>query len=265
MSSKPPHIIVVGASIDYHLARQNASVTLLDRASRPTQDVAEKSFAWITAAHYNAPEAHLEFWRQAITDWHRLENEIGGALRVDWSGALSWYKDMAEVERIANKLSGPGHKIRIVDQKEIGRLEPNLKLVPKQALYAEDEGAVDAALATRLLIEATPGARIRLNTEVLALTTNGARITGVVTKEGKLTADLIVVAAGAGTTNLCQPLGLKLPLDVSPAIFMRFHTSERFVNRIVSNPDMEIRAASDELLVAAENYIDESADDTRRQ
>ena len=265
MSSKPPHIIVVGArivgaSIAYHLARRKARVTLLDCANSPAQEVTSKSFAWITAAH-NAPKAHLDFCQQAITDWRRLENELGGALKITWSGAMSWYKDMTEAELIVSKLNSSSYKIRLVDQQEIRHLEPNLKIVPEQALYAENEGALDAALVTRLLIEAARKASVRLNTEVLALTTNGARITGVVTKEGELTADLIVLATGTGTAELCQPLGLKVPVDVSPAILMKFHTPHRFVNRIVSNPAMEIRAASDQLLLAAENYIDESVED----
>lgn len=39
---------------------------------------------------------------------------------------------------------------------------------------------------------------------------------------------------------------------------MRFHTKHRFARRIVSNPLMEMRAASDSLLLAAADYIDES-------
>lgn len=57
---------------------------------------------------------------------------------------------------------------------------------------------------------------------------------------------------------LCKSVNVTLPVNVSPAILMSFHTNQRFVNRIVSNPMMEIRAASHTLALTAENYIDES-------
>lgn len=92
----------------------------------------------------------------------------------------------------------------------------------------------------------------------MSFITNGSRIAGVVTANGNLTADIVVLTAGANTATLCQPLDLTLPINVSPAILISFHNNHRFVNRIVSNPFMEVRAASNTLTLAAEDYIDES-------
>ncbi|RYE23504.1 MAG: FAD-binding oxidoreductase [Sphingobacteriaceae bacterium] len=261
-----PHIIVVGAgiagaSLAYHLTMQKAHVTLIDRANQPAQEVTEKSFAWITAGH-DTSEINFNFKQQAIADWRRLEDELRGALKINWSGALSWYSDMTEADQIANKLNSLDYKVRLIDSQQIKRLEPNLKIVPDQAFFAENEGAIDPALTTQLLIKAAceAGAILKLNTEVLFLMTSSSRVTGVVTIKGNLNADMVVLTAGTDTAVLCKPLGLNLPVKVSPAILMKFYTQQQFVNRIVSNPFMEIRAASDHLMLAAEDYIDESAD-----
>jgi glycine/D-amino acid oxidase-like deaminating enzyme len=264
----PAHIIVVGASIvgaslAYHLAQGNVRVTLIDCAFGPGQNVTEKSFAWLTAAH-DASEADIHFRQQAISDWHRLESELSGKLRINWCGALSWYKDMSEAEHLVSKLSGLGYNVRLIDSQEICYLEPALKIVPDQAIFARNEGALDPLLTTKLFAEAAreAGANIILGTKVLSLLTYGSRIIGVMTKSGNIAADLVVVATGTGTTTLCKSLGLQLSVNESPAILMKFHTNQQFVNRIVSNPFMEIRAASGNLLLAAEDYIDESAENS---
>ena len=264
MISKHPHIIIVGAgivgaSLTYHLVCQNARVTLIDKAPKPANDVTEKSFAWINVVH-DAPEAYINLRQQAIADWHRVEDELNGQLKVDWSGALTWFEDTLETERIASKLINFGYQARLVDQQEIRLLEPNLKNVPAQAMFAKNEGAIDPTLTTELFVKAAgeASADIQLGNEVLSFMTNGSRITGVVTANGNLTADIVVLTAGANTTTLCRQIDLILPINISPAILMNFHSNHRFVNRIISNPFMEVRAASNTLTLTAEDYIDES-------
>ncbi|MFD2935108.1 NAD(P)/FAD-dependent oxidoreductase [Spirosoma flavum] len=264
MISKSPHIVVVGAgivgaSLAYHLVRKNARVTLIDKAPNSASGATEKSFAWITVTH-DAPETYISLRQQAIADWHRVEDELKGQLNVDWSGALTWREDPAETVRMAGKLINSGYQVHLVDQQQIRLLEPNLKIVPAQAILAENEGAIDARLTTELLITAArqAGADCQLGNEVLSLMTNGSRITGVITANGKITADTVVLAAGVNTTTLCQPLDVTLPINISPAILIAFHTPHQFVNRIISNPFMDIRAASATLTLSAAEYTDES-------
>ncbi len=270
MIATHPHIIVVGAgivgaSLTYHLVCQNVRVTLIDKAHKPANDATKKSFAWINAMH-ETPKAYLNLRQQAIADWHRVEDEFNGQLKVDWSGALTWYGNIAETERIAHKLINCGYPVRLIDEQEIVFLEPNLRNIPAQAVFAKEEGAIDAIVTTELFVKAAreKGACVQLDNEVLSFITNGSRITGVVTANGNLTADLVVLAAGANTTTLCQPLNLTLPINLSPAILISFYNNRRFINRIVSNPFMEVRAASDKLIFAAEDYIDESTENNPR-
>lgn len=264
MTSKTPHILVVGAgivgsSLAYQLARQRVRVTLLSSPIGAT----ETSFSWINGG-YDTPEFYTAFRQQAIADWHRLDHELNGRLRINWSGALTWYDDAAVAERIARKLIQAGYPVRLVDQPELRRLEPSLVKLPPQVLFAEAEGAIDSVRATDLFCAAArhAGATVQRGNEVLALTTAGSRVTGVVTAAGQVTADVVVLAAGVSTPRLCQPLGVVLPLHESPAILMAFHTSQPFVNRIVSTPFMDIRAASPTLTLAAGEYVDESVENS---
>ena len=264
MFSKQPHIVVVGAgivgaSLAYHLVRQNARVTLLDKASKPPGGATDKSFGWITIAH-DASETYIALRQQAMADWHRVEEELRGQLQIDWSGALTWHDGPAQTQRVAAKLTTAGYPVRLISQEQLRRLEPNLRHVPPQAILAEDEGAMDARLTTDMLITAArqAGAESQVGNEVVSLMTSGSRITGVVTTIGKMKADMVVLTAGVNTPTLCQPLDITLPMNGSRAILITFHTPHPFVNRIISDPVMDIRAASPTLTLCTADYIDES-------
>ncbi len=264
MASKHPHIIVIGAGIvgaglTYHLAKQNARVTLLDKAAEPASEATDKSFAWIVAG-YDETELYMSLRQQAIKDWHRVEDELNGRLKIDWTGALTWLDSNEKTEEWICKLRHSDSGVRLVEEQELRLLEPNLKVVPALAMFAEEEGAINPALTTNLLIRAAQewGAKVLLDAEVFSLLMNKSAIEGVVTDKGNIKADMVVLATGVNTASLCHPLHFNLPIHVSPAILLELHHSYRFVNHIVSNPFMEIRAASDTLTLAAENYIDES-------
>lgn len=247
---------IVGASIAYHLARRGAAVTLVDKGG-PAGDVTGRSFAWINVSH-GLPEPYFQLRHLAIREYHRLEQDLGHALRVDWCGALTWNRELAETERMVREHAAAGYDIRLVERDEIARLEPNLIDPPDCAAYAASEGAVEPVAAAETLVHGAgeAGAEVRLATEVLALGAQGRRITGLHTSQGTMDAEVVVVAAGTGTRALCAPLGVALPIDPSPALLLRFRSPRHLVNRVISNPDMEIRQGADGHLFAAEDFSD---------
>jgi glycine/D-amino acid oxidase-like deaminating enzyme len=261
-ATKPKTIVVgagiVGASIAYHLARAGAPVILVDK-SQPAGAVTRKAFAWINVSH-GVPKPYAALRLLAIQDYRRLERELGHALQVDWCGALTWHRDLAETERLAREHAAAGYDVRLIERDQIAQLEPNLAEPPRCAAYAASEGAVDPVATTAALVDAArqAGADIRLATEVIALASNGRGITGIRTRDETIGADAVGMAAGTDARGLCRPLGLDLPVDPSPALLLRYRTAGRLAKRIVSNPEMEIRQATDRCLLAADDYIDES-------
>ena len=264
MISKQLHIVVVGAgivgaSLAYHLQRGQAQVTLLDKEPNPVDGATANSFGWITV-NPDSPQAYITLRQQAIADWHRLDEELKGQLKLNWSGALTWRDDPTETERMANRLMEAGYAVRVIDQPHIQRLEPNLKKVPSRAMWAQDEGAIDPQLTLPGLITAARrvGVSCQLENEVVSLQVSGSRLTGVLTAQGVIHADLVILATGVAATTLCQPLAVHLPLTNSPAILVAFRTARPFVNRIVSSPMLELRVASPTLTLCAEEYLDDS-------
>ncbi|AUD06676.1 NAD(P)/FAD-dependent oxidoreductase [Spirosoma pollinicola] len=264
MISKQLHIVVVGAgivgaSLAYQLQRGQAQVTLLDKAPNPADGATVNSFGWITV-NPESPQTYIALRQQAIADWHRLDEELKGQLKLNWSGALTWRDDPNQTERLAGRLMEAGYTVRVIDQLHIQRLEPNLKKVPSRAIWAAKEGAIDPNLTLPGLITAArqAGVSCQLGNEVVSLLVSGSRLTGVLTAHGVIRADLVVLATGVEATTLCQPLAVHLPLANSPAILVAFRTAHPFVNRIVSSPSLELRAASPTLTLCAEEFLDDS-------
>ncbi len=263
MHAAKPEIIVVGAgivgaAIAYNLARRGAAVTLLDK-ERPGAGVTSKAFAWINVSH-DIPEPYSQLRHLAIEEYRRLEHDLAQPLRVDWCGALTWRQDAGDTQRFAQEHAAWGYDVRLVERDEIARLEPNLIELPVCAAYAANEGALDPLAATETLVQEArrAGAELRPATEVVALTSRDDRITGVRTAQETLAADWVVLAAGTGAGAFCEPFGLRLPVETSPAVLVRFQTAGRLANGIISCPEFEIRQASESCLLAAEDYIDES-------
>lgn len=233
---------IVGASVAYHAARAGAAVTLVE-AGRPGGGVTVDSFAWIASSVRAGSGAGL---RVAATDeYHRLEAELPG-LPVTWSGSLSWRTGDSAPEAL------PGQKI--VDAATAATIEPNLVQPPEWALWAPDEGAVDAVGVTERLIEGARahGAKVHTDVPVTAIRRDAeGRVAGVETSAGSLEGGTVVLAAGAATAALAAPLGVRVPVEPSPATLFRFRAPAGLVRTVVNNENFDLRQIAPDRLIAA--------------
>jgi glycine/D-amino acid oxidase-like deaminating enzyme len=241
---------IVGASLAYHLTSKGANVILVE-AEGIACGVTGSSFAWINTSH-NGPDPIAQLRGAAIEEYHRLETQLPG-LKIRWTGSLSYGASSGGVQQA----SGSQPSAIPVSRSRISTLEPNLKNPPQHALYAAQEGALDAVEATHALIAAAQahGAKVLTQTRVLGFTTRNAKVTGVETATGVIDADIVVLAAGTGITKLTQMLNVPLPIEASPAIFIRYKTQPNLVNTIISSPEMEVRQSTEGTLLAAEDYL----------
>jgi glycine/D-amino acid oxidase-like deaminating enzyme len=237
---------IVGASVAYHAARAGAVVTLVD-AGRPGAGVTADSFAWIGASGVRTgPAAALR--ATATHEYRRLAAELPG-LPVTWSGSLSWGAADGAPE------AGPGQEI--VDAATVARLEPTLRQPPEWAVWAPGDGAADPVGVTKRLVAGARdhGARVRPDTPITAVRRNAAgRVVGVETAAGPLSDATVVLAAGVATAALCAPLGIRVPVDPSPATLFRLRAPAGLVRTVVNTRDFDLRqVAADRLLAAADS------------
>jgi glycine/D-amino acid oxidase-like deaminating enzyme len=206
--------------------------------------VTADSFAWIGASGVRTgPAAGLR--ATATEEYHRLEAELPG-LPVTWSGSLTWGSGDVAPE------AGPGQEI--VDAATVATLEPALRQPPESALWAPGDGAVDPVGVTEQLVAAARahGARVYPDTPVAAVRREvGGRVVGVETATGPVSAATVVLAAGVATAALGAPIGIRVPVDPSPATLFRFSAPAGLVRTVVNTSDFDLRQVAPDRLVAA--------------
>jgi len=254
LTDKPNILVVgagiIGASIAWHLLRHGARVTVID-AGDPGGIATRNSWAWINASWGN-PEPYFRLRVHAMEEWRRLERELP-TVRVAWTGSLNWELSADRLEAFAAQHAAWGYDVRCVDRPHAARIEPNLADPPCLAVHAPREGAVEPLDVARQLLSAARGRGATLVAGRIArsLDVRAGRIGGVDTDGGRLSADMVVVAAGAGAAELVATAGLALPVSAPPAVLAATKPLPRLLNGLIMTPELQLRQAGDGRLVAA--------------
>lgn len=207
---------IVGAACADELTRAGASVTLIERdelaagASGRNQgwfvvpkDRFLEPMARATLPVYLAiaDDAPLPVWIDREPVGHLL-------VAVDDAGV-----DGTELEVLASA-EARGVRVDTLGPSELRAVEPALASDVRGGWLLHqghrlDPGSLTVALA---LTAQAAGAVIRHHLHVRALIEDAGRIRGVVTDEGRIEADHVIVAAGPWSTALLDPVGIRLPI-----------------------------------------------------
>lgn len=250
---------ILGSSICYHLARRGASVTLFEKV-KPGSGATANSFAWINATFAKRPYHYFLLNRLGALGYRQLDEELGGALNVQWGGSLEWYgtADRARWLRkeVANHQSW-GYPVRMIGVDEFKNLEKNVE--PGEVLaasWSEEEGSVDPVPATEALVERAKsmGATVVHPVEVIGIDQRWGRLTGVRTSSGDFELDALVLAAGVDTPRLASMVGVEVPLVESPGVLAHTRPAERLIERVVLSPGAHMKQKRDGRLVAGMGF-----------
>lgn len=245
---------IIGASIAHHLARCGAAVTLVDRAG-PAAEASGRSFGWINASNGN-PEPYFRLRFQSLLEYRRLESETGGALGVKWGGSLLWDPDTGNLADYVAGHGAWGYGLRHVDRHAFRALESQIAHPPELAVFAAQEGSLDAGPATRALLASAErhGAEVRYPCDVAEIRVQDGRISGAETSRGPIEADCLVLAAGVATQGLAAALGLTLPMTNLPGLLIRTRPVEPLLHRLLLSPGCHVKQDPDGSLVAGADF-----------
>ncbi len=245
---------IIGASFALHLARAGADVKLVD-ALHSTGGVATPcSWAWLNASWGNS-EPYFRLRHHAMTLWRDLDKAVPG-LSVQWSGGLLWDLPESELRAFAAQQSSWGYGVRLVDAAEIVRLEPQIAKPPVLAAHVKEEGAVEPVHAVEKLLAAAQaaGADLLQGVRVTRLTENGGKITGVMTDDGALEADDVVLAVGTEINTLLEPLGQHLDIDAPAGLLVHSEPVAELLNGLIMSPRLHVRQTAGGALVAGSDF-----------
>lgn len=216
---------IVGSAIAFHLTRRGAQVAVVE-SFQPGSGASGHSFAYLNSFG-KEPESYHDLNRRSMDMWDRFARLLDTDVGLRWGGKLRWEstEDGAENlrDRIA-RLQARGYPCKLLDRDEMLELEPGL--APDRvtvAAHSEIDGQVDPPSVARACLEkvAEAGSTVHLETEATGLLVDGVRVRAVRTASGDLECDMVVLAAGLGTTALADSAGVYLPQQESPGVVIR--------------------------------------------
>jgi glycine cleavage system aminomethyltransferase T/glycine/D-amino acid oxidase-like deaminating enzyme len=211
-----PRVVVIGAGVvgaavaDELTARGWTDVTVLDRGELPLPG-GSSSHAPGLVFQTNPSKTMAGFARYTVEKLVELEvfTQVGG-LEV-----ATTEERLADLARRHGWASSWGIESRLLDPDECAALHP---LLPASSVlggfHTPTDGlaAAPRAVAAQLDRARSRGATIRPRCEVLDIATSGDRVRGVVTDQGEIPADLIVMATGFWGPRIGALVGLSIPL-----------------------------------------------------
>ena len=211
---------VIGLGVAWRCAQRGLKVTVVDPApGSGASSAAAGMLAPVTELHYgeqallqlnlDSARRYPQFAAELVAaSGHDVGYRRSGALVAAWDDA-----DLANLRDLQAFGSSLGVATELLTGREIRRREPALASAVAGGLYAPDDHAVDNRRLHAALLEAVRVSGGELRRErVVALEKSAARVSGIRTDLGHaISADTVVLAAGAWSAQLPDPGGGALP------------------------------------------------------
>lgn len=237
-----PEIVVVGGGIvgcaaAYELARRGAKVTLLER-SELAAGASGRNHGLLLSP---LDPVMVPMARETASAYDEVKDVAPIPLRLDPApiGFLLAAGD-DPVERAAGReeaeaAAACGVAVEYMDPTAMSDLEPGLTNDLTEGWLLEDARRLDpAALTVSLALMARAhGADVRTHVTTRALVVSGDRIRGVVTDQGPLHADTVIVTAGPWAPSLLRPVGCHLPVSGARGWLVHLSPAKSVVSRLV--------------------------------
>lgn len=216
-----PRVVIIGAGIvganlaDELTARGVTDITVLDKGPIPLTG-GSTSHAPGLVFQTNSSKTMTEFAAYTAAKLSSLARP--GARAFNAVGGLeiaTSERRLAELKRRHGWATAWGVEARLVDPAEAKALHPLIdESIVLGGLHLPGDGLASAVLAVELLREraAERGAKFVGNVRVTGVERAGGRVTGVVTDDGVVPADVVISAAGFWGPELGELVGMRVPL-----------------------------------------------------
>jgi glycine/D-amino acid oxidase-like deaminating enzyme len=218
---------IMGVSTAYHLARRRAGrVVVLER-----DEVCSGSTALASGGirHQYANRIGIELTRRSIETYERFADEFGVDPHFRQHGYLilvTTDAEQAQAERNVALQQSLGVDVRLLAPEETRRRFPYLATDDlRGATYSPRDGYADPYLATTAIAARARelGVTIRTGCEVVGVTRTPDRVEGVVTRQGPVSAPVVVIATGAWSGVVGRLADVDIP--VAPLRRSKFITA----------------------------------------
>ncbi len=223
MSSLPTHaqVVVIGGGIVgnglvYHLAREGwRDIVQLDKGPFPNPGGSTGH-----ASNFIFPVDHSREMTHVTLDSVHQFQELGVFTR---SGGIEVARTEARMEEFRRRMASAkswGVESYLISPREVRELVPFVNTdIILGGFYTPSVGVVDSLRAGTLMRErglSSGALTVAPNTEVTGLETKNGRIHAVLTNQGRIEADTVLIACGVWSPRIAHMAGATIPL--TPAV-----------------------------------------------
>lgn len=233
---------IIGAACAFELASRGATVTILEREELATGASGRNNGLWVTPTD----PALLPMARIGLARYLEIIERSPMPLRFDREpiGLVAVALDDEELsvgERAHEPYRSAGVRVDPLDAAGLRELEP--AITPRALggwLVHHGHRSAPAALTVALALMAThQRGTVRHHLPVRALLEDRDRVVGVLTDEGRIDADEVVVAAGPGSSALLEPIGIRLPITGARGWLVRLDPAPGLLRHLVASAGWE--------------------------
>jgi D-hydroxyproline dehydrogenase subunit beta len=226
---------IIGAACAHELTRRGGTVTLIERDELAAGASGRNQGLWVPPGD---PALHPIAVR-SLARYLEVADEAPLPVWIDQTPVGTVFvaiddEALAPTRQILEGVSRDG-RVEELDDVALAGAEPEISRDVAGAWLIDSGHRLDpAALTVALaLLAASRGAEIRHHLTARALRTNGDRVTGVITDEGAIDADEVIVAAGPWSPRLLEPVGVRLPVIGVRGWLVRVDPAEPLVRHLV--------------------------------
>ncbi len=207
---------VIGTSIASHLAARRAGRVVLLEKSYLGAGSSGKSGAIVRQHYSNRLTAAMA--QQSLRVFERFPEQFGGPPVFTRTGMAIIVNDRDRAGLEANMAMQRelGIDVQLVTAEELADIDANARLAEDEvAAFETAAGYVEAVQVVASFADAArrEGADVRLGVEVRSVLTEGGKVTGVETNEGRYSCGTLVLAAGPWAAALAKTAGIVLPVQ----------------------------------------------------
>jgi sarcosine oxidase subunit beta len=206
---------VIGASIALHLTRRGIKPLLIERSA----PAAGSSGACdgLVFLQSKKPGLHLRLALESRKRFDGLMEVLGRRIEFRKSGGLCLIESEAELAAMrlfVEEQRESGLPVELIEGAEARRREPCLSEKVMAATFSALDSQVNPYALTFAFLAAakSAGARILMGVEVKGIEKTAGKATGVFTDNGRISAPVVVNAAGALAAEVGRMAGLEVPI-----------------------------------------------------
>jgi glycine/D-amino acid oxidase-like deaminating enzyme len=204
---------VIGVMTAYHLAGLGSKVVLCEKG-RIAAEQSSRNWGWIRQQGRDFSE--LPIMIESLRIWQDLSAELGPELGFSQQGVLYLARSEAEMEGFqawTDQARGFGVDTAMRSRQAVQELIPDHRAPWIGGLFTGSDARAEPWRAVPVLARAAQrrGAVIIENCAVRALDRAGGCVVGVITENGRIACDQVVVAGGAWSSLLLRREGVALP------------------------------------------------------